>query len=544
MKWKLSDAAEKLRRIPTTWFGLGLAVLVIAVAWWSMNLWLPAAREVLLGGATSAEAGEDESQHHEDHGAIRSIRLSEQAKRNIGLRVGKLKPTTFVRDIGIPAMVAERPGRTHIQITAPMTGIVTEIAVVRGEAVWSDALLFRMRLSHEDLVRAQTEFLKTLGQLDAELKEIKRLKQITGGAIAERLILERQYTRDKLQAVLRAQEESLRLHGLTKEQVKSIRKDRKLAREITVTVPRLHADSSLHHHRESHSMGWRAGRRQPPERGGVRNQESGVRNQESGNRGQESELPSSDLRVPTSEFSPVSPKRHSARRHQFIVNRLPVHVGQAVHVGETLCVLADYQTLYLEGRAFEQDAEQLARAANEGKRVTAIPESGEGKTIRNLTIEYVGNEIDPQSRALYFYVTLPNERNKKSPRTFAGWFRTAWDSLVRDLRRDRREYVTWKYKPGQRMQLRVPVETWNNVLVVPVEAVATDGPEAYVFVKNGRKFERRPVTVMYRDRFRFVLANDGSVFPNETVALNGAHQLLIALKNKAGEGAGGHGHHH
>ena len=38
-----------------------------------------------------------------------------------------------------------------------------------------------------------------------------------------------------------------------------------------------------------------------------------------------------------------------------------------------------------------------------------------------------------------------------------------------------------KFKPGQRVQLRVPVETWNDRLVLPVGAVAAKGPSRTCF---------------------------------------------------------------
>ena len=45
---------------------------------------------------------------------------------------------------------------------------------------------------------------------------------------------------------------------------------------------------------------------------------------------------------------------------------------------------------------------------------------------------------------------------------------------------------------------------------------------AYVFVENGDHFDRRPVHVKYRDQYSAVLANDGSIFPGEAIALNSA----------------------
>lgn len=95
------------------------------------------------------------------------------------------------------------------------------------------------------------------------------------------------------------------------------------------------------------------------------------------------------------------------------------------------------------------------------------------------------------------------------------------------------------------MRLCVPVETWTDQIVLPVEAIADDGVETYVFVQNGDHFDRQAVHVRYRDQQYAVIANDGSLFPGDTVALNSAHQLQMALKNKAGGGVDPHaGHSH
>ena len=78
---------------------------------------------------------------------------------------------------------------------------------------------------------------------------------------------------------------------------------------------------------------------------------------------------------------------------------------------------------------------------------------------------------------------------------------------------DGRHFLTWEFKPGQRMQLRVPVERWTDRIVLPIDAVATDGGESYVFQANGDHFDRRPVHVEYRDQVWAVIANDGSLYP-------------------------------
>jgi multidrug efflux pump subunit AcrA (membrane-fusion protein) len=147
--------------------------------------------------------------------------------------------------------------------------------------------------------------------------------------------------------------------------------------------------------------------------------------------------------------------------------------------------------------------------------------------VAGLDIVYVANEVDVDSRTLHFYVRLQNELHNP-PKELAG-----------------PQFVSWKYRPGQRVQLQIPIERFEKQLTLPVDAVTRDGAEQYVFVENGRRFERRAVHVEYRDQVSVVIAQDGSLFPGDRVALRGAHQMQMALKNKTGGGPDPHaGHSH
>jgi cobalt-zinc-cadmium efflux system membrane fusion protein len=51
--------------------------------------------------------------------------------------------------------------------------------------------------------------------------------------------------------------------------------------------------------------------------------------------------------------------------------------------------------------------------------------------------------------------------------------------------------------------------------------------------------------VEYRDTMSVVVANDGSIFPGTPIAISGAQQLQMALKNKSGGAIDPHaGHNH
>ena len=196
---------------------------------------------------------------------------------------------------------------------------------------------------------------------------------------------------------------------------------------------------------------------------------------------------------------------------------LPVNPGEQVTAGARLCTLTDHCELYIEGKAFEQDAEALNEAANQALPVTAVIDAnGSGKReVTGLNILYVENEVQRDSRALKFYVHLPNV-------------------LVRNEQNDDgNRFVAWRFRPGQRVELLVPVERWERRIVLPVESVVQEGAEWYVYRQAGGKFQRKPVHVEHRDQRHAVIESDGTLFPGDQVAGRGAYQIHLALKKQS-----------
>jgi membrane fusion protein, heavy metal efflux system len=180
--------------------------------------------------------------------------------------------------------------------------------------------------------------------------------------------------------------------------------------------------------------------------------------------------------------------------------------------------------------AFEQDIRAVNDAASAGSKVAAVVGSksaGDEEIVDSLHILYLDDRVDRDSRAFRFFVTLPN-RLTRHDRTPEG-----------------RDFVYWQFKPGQRIRIRIPVEQWTDRIVLPAEAVAQEGAEAYVFEENDGHFDRRSVHVEYRDEESVVIANDGALRLGATIACSGAHQMQLALKNKSGGAVDPHaGHNH
>jgi cobalt-zinc-cadmium efflux system membrane fusion protein len=452
----------KTRRF-ATWGWLVLTLGAVAVAlvfspqWWR---WATTATD-----QTESTAQINGADDHGDagHSEATSIELSENGLKNIGFQPKTVELGTFVKTISLPAMITERPGRSQIEIAAPLTGVITKIFPIHGAAVEPGGALFTMRLTHEELVGAQRDLIRTSESLAVVNREIDRLESLGEGIVAGQRILEKQYEKQRLVASLGAERQALVLHGLEPAQVDDILKNKKLLQLITVRAPQ-------HDH--------------------------------------EGEGCKDD--------------------HLFHVQELPVKPGQQIEAGQALAVLADHCELYIEGRAFEDDALLLRRAAREGWDVSASVVTSQQKpeTVEGLKLMYLSDHVDAESRAFLFYLSLPN-------------------SVAMDRSSSGHRFIEWRFKPGQRMELHVPVEQWQDRIVLPVDAIVDEGAEAYVYRQNGDHFDRVPVHVEYRDQNSVVIANDGSLFPGDVVAARGAYQMHLALKNQAGGGVDPHaGHSH
>ena len=435
---------------------------------------------------------EEDEHDHAGHSEGNALELTPQSLKNLGLTSEYLRPielANFYRTITVPAIVVAKPGRTEIQVSSPMIGIVQHVHATSGEAVVPGGLLFEVRLTYEDLVETQTQLLKNVADLAIEQREIARLEEVTrSGAVASKFLLERQYALQKLESSIAAQRAALQLHGLSEEQVDTIVREQKLLRDLTIVAPEV--DSHAH---------------------------------------EEDDLRLSDRRFSAASYHPGSQaEAASGEPTPLIVERLNASKGQGVQAGEMLCTLADYSALYIEGKAFEQDAPAIAEVVARGWPIAAVfPGVAGPESVGDLKLAYVANAVDAQSRTLSFYVDLPNTklRDETSP--------------------EGQRFVTWRYRVGQRLELRVPVESWEQQIVLPVDAAVKDGAEWYVFQQNGDHFDRVAVHVKYRDQQNVVIENDGAISPGDVVALRSAHQMQMAIKNKSGAGVDPHaGHNH
>ena len=460
----ISNSIDTLKkRAPTIVAWVIFAVVAISGFWW-----FPKLREQIQSDSSpeaKAEDVEKEDEHedHAGHSAGNSLELSPQALRNVGYQPLTVALGPYMKTVGVPAQVAERPGQSVLNVPAPMTGIVTKVYAIEGEAVQPGSPLFELRLTHEELVTAQREFLRQSAELAVILQEVRRLEAITDGVIARKRVLEVKYEQQKAEASLVAHRQGLKLHGLSDDQIDNIQNNQQLVQSLTVYAPQ--------------------------------------------------------------EFEPCESLPGNFVRQ---VQDLAVAPGEQIQTGESLCKLADHCLLYLEGKAFEADVNLLTNVTANGWPISASINSGGDVEViaTGLKIYRLGNKVESESRALHFYLLLPNQ-------------------VIRNEMQGERRFVSWRFKPGQRMQVDIPIARDENKIVLPASAVVSEGAEAFVFQQNGSHFDRVAVHIEERDNQRVVIANDGSLFPGDTIAGVGAYQMQLAIRNKSGGAPDPHaGHNH
>ncbi|MEX0718108.1 MAG: HlyD family efflux transporter periplasmic adaptor subunit [Planctomycetaceae bacterium] len=480
--------------LPMWWRGAVLVAVIAAfsAAWFTRETWWPPTRTQLDRWLAheSAERGhhddhddhDDHAGHDHDHGPDEGnvLPVSAQARRTLGIRIGRLERGNHERTLRLPGRVATIPGVSHREVTAHFSGLVLAVHVRQGEVVRSGAPLFDVRVVHEDAVRVQLELLESLAKKEvvaAELKRLEDLNRANPGAVPGTRILEQKYERQHLVHSIVLRKQALVLLGL----------------------PEVEIDRLIALHTGAHA--------------------EGIEDEE-----HFGEAPLIDrLTIHAPEGMSASP----AEGPEWFVTDLPVHAGQHFDAGGLLCRLADYGRLHVEGQAYERDLAALRRASGEQWPVGLHVEQGNGERLvrQDLSIGFVGSEVDPQSRTARFYVPFVNPQ---ATRTSA----------------DGRTYAEWELLPGQMVELRLPIERFENVLVLPAEAVVRDGLNDYVFQAVRDTFVRRPVSVRYRDEETVILRDDGGVHVGGEYALSSTAQLQLALENLARGPVEAHGHHH
>lgn len=437
--------------IVLTSFGLG--------AWLSQGQWLP----LLYKTAEQEHPADEQSPAIEE---AKVLKLSEQARKNLGLTAKPAKMQTYWRKIQIPGVLVDRPGVTDRGITSPIEGVVTQVHAFEGDIIQPGEKLFTLRLVSESLQQTQSELFKAVRETEIVNREIARITDlVNSGVIPGKRVLELNQRASRQAALIDANRQDLLSRGLQAEQIERVKVGNFLT-TIEVNAPAISEAK-----RKFESVGF------------------------------------------TETANP-------AEAGFYEIQGLKVELGQQVQAGELLAVLANHNSLYVKGYAFKKEASNLARAAENQWTVEVEFTEDAPKDWTELNqefqIRHLANTTDANSRTFDFFIPLTNQS--------------------RIYEKNGRPFVVWRFRPGQRVLIHIPVEQIENVLVLPAGAVVREGPEAYVFQQNGDLFNRISVQVLHQDRSNVVIANDGKFAPGFYLAQGSAASLNRVLKAQAASG--------
>lgn len=223
--------------------------------------------------------------------------------------------------------------------------------------------------------------------------------------------------------------------------------------------------------------------------------------------------------------------------HWYTTEQINALTGTSLQRGESLCTLTFHGQLFIEGYAYESDLEKLTRTDMNRISITAeFGESDEPYRREGLQLHSITNHVDEESQTYPIYVAITNE--------------------IQAERMDDQEraFVSWRFKPGQRAHLLFPVETWSDQIVLPIEAIAEEGSEVFVFRKIAhthvvdgmtiQEFQRVSVQLAYKDKNFAIIDRATRLDVDATYAISSAYELNLALKRAASGGGHGHSHDH
>jgi multidrug efflux pump subunit AcrA (membrane-fusion protein) len=558
------DAAPKARRVAVAVASVVTGVLLFGAG--------------LAGGwvAGAQTAAPPPDAHGHDHGHshgpgdpcaaphAHAPTLSPRTLANLGVEVGELKPSDFVRTRDVPAVVSVRPG-TLRPASAPVAGLVEEVLVVEGQRVAAGAPVARVRrdafprpslvLTDAVLRPLNEEFHEAIAALRSssqalaiareELARVRGVLARTDGALPTKVEVDlKNEERTALRALENAREEAER-HGLTAAEVAAVETggehpdfppaQRVLARnglwsdDATSVLAALPEDVRKRPYAVAvvaELVGSRALTPRMAEVVRSRTEVAAAFLDVAGLVQQGWTVESLVALADAGALAATVVVRAPAGAPGWDVDAVEVRAGERVEAGAAVAELRDLSHVQLDLAASGTDLAAVSRALSEAEELAAEPlVAGSGPALEGLRLLRIGAGAGaPEPGAAV--VTVENR-------------------VLSSAKSGDREFRTWAVRPGTRYLVRVPVQRLANRFVLPADAVAVQGPDTVVLLEDGTGFKPVPVRVEHRDARVVVVANDGALFPGDRTVVRGAYSVLLALQAAAGGGVDPHaGHSH
>ena len=474
-------------------FALALVPLAIGLA---VGVIVPVdfLRDKIAAKLQDDKPAEDDAHASPDSNAVELSQTSQQA---MNLTTGRIQYSDYRSSFDVPAYVREIPGASDLHVSSRFSGLVQRVLISEGQTVVPGQPILEIELTGDLLATAQAQLLDAYQQIAIVKKEIERLEpSVRSGGVASKRLIEKKYERERLLATVETKTQELLVRGISQTQIDQMTSTRKLLRTVTVNVP----------------------------------------------------------------FHLVPPQLNAGQviegvKETFLVERLVAKPGAMMQLGEDLCELSFHAVLVVEGQAYEKDLPRIREAiANQTAVDISIGPDNAHEHIEGLKIAFLSNHVDEATNTYPFYLYLENIDlfSKESvPTDLPDLSNTSFAS---GGDRSARDYVTWKWKPGQRAHVEIPDELFEKSIVIPREALAVDGLTNYVFrwagivehhldhgtdhtttgsevdeIEIADKYEAVEVIVVHKDRRQVVIKKSDGLELGDRIAINNAGRLLFAM---------------
>ena len=201
-------------------------------------------RRLVVSNPSKDEQGESKPLAPQE---IKTLKLSETARKNLHLVSKSIKPQTYWRTIQIPGVITDRPGFSDRGVTSPAVGTVAEVHAFPGDTVKPGEKLFTLRLFSEYLQNTQAELFRATKELQLIAENRARLDSgVQSGAIPAAKIIELENQAKRQATAIQGFRQDLLTRGLTPPQIDAVADGRFVSTIEVVALDAVQPPRSLH----------------------------------------------------------------------------------------------------------------------------------------------------------------------------------------------------------------------------------------------------------------------------------------------------------
>ena len=551
----MNDATLHPPRLALPMIGLTLALtgLGLLAGWWIGH-----------GSGSSDSGGHGHGHDHGAETAAAAPTFDATTRANLGIETGVIQPSPFTVTTRIPGVITETPFSNR-PIAAPIGGRIESILVVPGQMVSAGQPLLtivRDRLPPPELtmtsailqpaseqihetVSALREAKQERAIIDAELE---RVREFAEGALPKKTVIDLEYSRMRVESRFVRARDELAKHGFTDAQVEQVSAGGEIPhldahswrRALDKnglwpdTAARLYAalpETVRARLWTVSSIGELAAR-------GLDSEELIAWITEDATAGPRfTEIAAlvqlghsvADVRQlhRLGALDPIvtlrAPEGGGDATPDWDVHHLDAMIGQHVDRGDVLLDLVDPRELYLVVEPTGSEKSRVVEAARAERELRATPLFDAGPDLHGLRVRSISSADRSDTTAI-----VPVENQVAATHTTNG-----------------RTFRVWSLRPGLAYDLRLPTQSFEKVYVLPISAIAEDGPKKVVYVPDGDSYQAVSVVVAHSDADVAVIPINAQtrLFPGDTVVLDGAFEIGLALNQGAAiDPHAGHNH--